>query len=71
MMSETKSSLHSAKSMELSKVSGSDCNGLWIEKAGSRIRGQKGEGSPAVEPNDRRGKKASLKASNSKVSVQI
>lgn len=71
MMSETKSLLHSAKSMELSKVSGSNCNGLWIEKAESRIRGQKSDGSPAVEPNDRRGKKASLKASNSKVSVQI
>lgn len=71
MISETKSLLHSAKLMEFSEVSGSNCNGLWTEKAGSRIRGHKGERSPAVELNDRRGKKASLKASNSKVSVQI
>lgn len=70
-MSKMKSLLHNAKSMELSREFGSNCNGLWIERSGSRVHESNGEGAPAVGPNDRRCKKASLKASNSKVSSQI
>lgn len=70
-MSKMKSSLHSGKSMELSRDPGSNCNGLWKGKAGWRIQESNGEGSPAMGPDDWRGKKASLNASNSKVSGLI